>query len=164
MKNLKFNVTENGLEITMTKTIKNQRSSGLHIEESVEDRNNRRGYICDVISSFSNRIIASLTRRAEAMEENFMNHIDDCFAIDGKVINWKRKDGTTGKFYIQDFQKIEETIAMLKRGEYWRFINDIDSVTQVIEGFINDTEQDHSDEGQFRYSEFAHILTSFHKR
>jgi hypothetical protein len=164
MKNLKFNVTENGLEITMTKTIKNYQSTGFEKEETVEERNNRRGYICDLIGSFSPRIIASLTRRMEAMEENLMNHIDDCTGHNGKVISWKRKDGTIGTFHINDFTVIQETISMLQRGEFWRFINDVHSVTQVIEGLINDTEQDHSDSGQFRYSELSHILTKFHSR
>lgn len=162
MKNFKFNVTENGLEITITKTIKNYQSTGFE-KETVEERNNRRGYICDLIGSFSPRIISSLTRRMEAMEENLMNHIEDCTGHNGKVISWKRKDGTIGTFNLEDFEKIQETISMLQHGEFWRFINDVPSVTQVIEGLINDTEQDHSDSGRFRYSELSHILTKFHK-
>lgn len=161
MKNLKFNITENGVEVTMTKTINNKKSTGFTLDP-IDERNRKRGYICDVIGSFHKRLIASLTRRIEACQQNLLNHIDSDSIIchnDDKIY-WIRKDGSEGMFSINSFNIMENAIAQLKTGHYWQFANDINAVEQTVKALLNDTEQDHSDSGTFRYSELVSVLTS----
>ena len=157
MKNIKFQNTENGLSISITQTIKNYEPTGFEISP-VEERNNHRGYTCDVIGAFSQRLIASLERRMQACQNNLLNHLEDCVSHHGEVITWVRKDGTQGSFSIKSFEVMEKAIAILKGGAWQKFINNGYMLEQSIKALMNDTEQDHSDTNGFRYSELVSVL------
>ena len=159
MKNVKFNITENGLVVTLNTTIPNLEPSGLQMSD-YDARQLRRAYVCDIIGAFSQRLIASLTRRIEACQNNLLNHLEDCKAHNGQLITWSRKDGTQGRFSIASFETMEKAICTLKKCAWWEFANKREMVEQAIKALLNDTEQNHSDCGGFRYSELGSTLLS----
>lgn len=159
MKNIKFQNTENGLSLCITQTIPNFEPTGFEMSD-YEARQSRRGYICDIVGAFSMRLIASLTRRMQACQNNLLNHLEECVAHNGQVITWTRKDGSQGSFSIVSFEAMEKAVLSLKKGAWWEFATNKLMVDQTIKALLNDTEQDHSDAGSFRYSELCSILLS----
>ena len=159
MKNIKFQNTENGLSLCITQTIPSFESTGFEMSD-YEVRQSRRAYVCDVIGAFSERLITSLTRRMEACQTNLLNHLEECVAHNGQVITWTRKDGSQGSFSIVSFEIMEKAICTLKKCAWWEFATNKMIVDQTIKALLNDTEQDHSDCGGFRYSELCSLLLS----
>jgi hypothetical protein len=96
----------------------------------------------------------------EACQSNLLNHLEDCVAHDAQVITWTRKDGTQGGFSIVSFEVMEKAVCALKKGAWWEFATKKEMVDQTIKALLNDTEQDHSDCGGFRYSELCSTLIS----
>lgn len=159
MKNIKFQNTENGLVVSIIQTVKNFEPTGFEMSE-YEIKRSRRAYVCDIIGAFSERLIAAIKRRMEACQNNLLNHLEDCVSHNGQVISWIRKDGTTGSFSVVSFEIMEKAVASLKKGAWWEFATNKLMVDQTIKALLNDTEQDHSDAGSFRYSELCSVLLS----
>lgn len=159
MKNIKFQNTENGLSISITQTIPNFEPTGSKMSD-FEVRLSRRAYVSDIIGAFSERLIVSIERRMEVCQNNLLNHLEDCVSHNGQAISWIRKDGTQGSFSIVSFETMEKAVASLKKGTWLEFATNKMMVDQTIKALLNDTEQDHSDAGSFRYSELCSTLLS----
>ena len=157
MERINFENTANGLVLSFDVTIPNYVPTGF---EANEPHSVREGFISDIIGSFSKLLIGSLKRRMSACRTNLLNHLENCTAHNGQVITWKRKDGSEGSFSIVSFQTMESAILCLQQGCYLEFSKNKSYVEQTIKALMNDTEQDHSNSGEFRYSELVSILLS----
>lgn len=123
------------------------------------------GYAYDLLGSFSDRLIASLERRMKACFTNLINHIDDIEYSDGcGQIIYRRKDGSFGKFNVPSYNVMKDAINQLKDGKWKSFLDGGMYIEQTLKAFLNDTEQDHSDEGSFKYSELVSLLCEFYAK
>lgn len=129
--------------------------------DSMETR--RKAYTYDLIGSFSTRIIASLERRMKACQENLIRHLDDVeYSDDCGHIVYRRKDGSTGTFNVPSFNAMKDAVKALKKSFWKDFLNNPIWIDQTIKALLNDTEQDHSDCGGFKYSELVSMLCELH--
>ena len=112
----------------------------------------------DIIGAFSPRIIASLERRMQACQRNLLNHLEDIEYNDGHHICWRRKDGSSGDFNIPSFQAMQDAIENLNHSRFAIFVKNKVWIDQTLKALLNDTEQDHSDAGGFKYSQLVSIL------
>lgn len=112
----------------------------------------------DIIGAFSPRIIASLERRIQACQRNLLNHLEDIEYNDGMHICWCRKDGTSGSFNIPSFNAMKDCVSAFQHSNFADFCKKRGWIDQTLKALLNDTEQDHSDMGGFRYSELISIL------
>lgn len=126
-------------------------------------RSNRVGYNMDLLGAFSKRIIASLQRRMNACLNNLQNHIDDIVYCDeiGSIL-YKRKDGSHGKFNLLSYIWMGDCVSALKRSDYKTVLGEYGWIDQIIKALLNDSEQDHSDEGIFKYSDLVSLLMEIH--
>ena len=157
MKTTVFNETEKNIEMHFTLLIpkKSGKSVGFDL-----DKVRQRGTILmiDVIKAFSPRIIASLERRMQACQRNLLNHLEDIEYNDGMHICWSRKDGTGGDFNIPSFKAMQDAVKALEHSCFKDFCTRRSWIDQTLKALLNDTEQDHSDMGGFRYSQLVSIL------
>jgi hypothetical protein len=121
-------------------------------------RVNALGYMLDMIGAFSPRIISSLQRRMAACQQLLIAHLEDVEYNDGKHICWHRKDGTSGCFNIPSFRAMQDCVKALENSRFKEFTQKKVWIDQVLKALLNDTEQDHSDSGVFRYSQLVSTL------
>ena len=159
MKTTVFNETEKNVEMSFTLLI--PKKSGKPAGSDFDlDKARQRGIalMMDIIGAFSPRIIASLERRMQACQSLLINHINDIEYNDGQHICWRRKDGTGGDFNIPSFQAMQDCIKALEHSCFKDFCKNKAWIDQTLKALLNDTEQDHSDCGGFRYSQLVSIL------
>ena len=132
---------------------KQQRGSDFDLDK---ERLKGEEYCQEVIKAFSKRIIASLERRMKACQDLLIRHLDDIEYSDeqGHII-YRRKDGTCGNFNVASFQKMQYIVDHF---DVDVVLNDSMILDQILKALLNDTEQDHSDVGKFKYSELISIL------
>lgn len=159
MKTTSFVETENSVKMSFELLI--PKKSGKPAGSDFDlDKEHQRGValMMDIIGTFSPRIIKSLERRMQACQRNLLNHLEDIEYNDGKYICWRRKDGTGGDFNIQSFQAMQDCVKALEHSCFKEFCTEKDWIDQTLKALLNDTEQDHSDMGGFRYSQLVSIL------
>lgn len=159
MKTTVFNETEKNVEMSFTLLI--PKKSGKPAGSDFDlDKARQRGIalVIDVIGAFSPRIITSLERRMQACQRNLLNHLEDIEYNDGIHICWRRKDGTGGDFNIPSFKAMQDCIKALEHSCFKDFCKNKLWIDQTLKALLNDTEQDHSDCGGFRYSQLVSIL------
>ena len=155
-----FNNDEKNLEMNLTLLIPHKLGKEVSESEICEiDREHRN---CDMIGSFSDVIIASLERRMNACQNNLINHISDITYNDGCQIVWKRKDNSRGNFNVPSFKNMQDCVKALEQGCQKAVLNNPAWIDQILKAFLNDTVQDHSDKGGFRYSELISLLMEIH--
>ena len=158
MKNsLSFAETENSLNfiLSLPKQYGKPAGSDFDIDKA---KARGLGIMLDIVGAFSPRIIDSLQRRMKACQQLLINHIDDIEYNDGMHICWRRKDGTGGNFNIPSFEAMQNCIKALEKSDFKMFCTRRSWIDQVLKALLNDTEQDHSDMGGFRYSQLVSIL------
>ena len=159
MKVTTFAETNDNLEMTLTLSIpkKSKRAAGSDFDL---DKQRAKGlaFMMDVIGAFSPRIIASLTRRMNACQQLLVNHLNDIEYNDGRHICWARKDGQFGNFNVDSFKAMQDTVKAFEHSCFKEFCTKKPWIDQVLKALLNDTEQDHSDMGGFRYSQLVSIL------
>ena len=159
MKNTTFSETEKDVLMSFDLLIpkKSGKPAGLDFDLDKE-RQRAIALMIDIIGAFSPRIIASLERRMQACQRNLLNHLEDIEYNDGRHICWRRKDGTGGDFNIPSFEAMQNCIKALEKSDFKMFCTKRFWIDQVLKALLNDTEQDHSDMGGFRYSQLVSIL------
>lgn len=163
MKNANFVETEKNVEMSFTLLI--PKKSGKPVGSDFDlDKVRQRGIalMMDIIGAFSPRIIASLERRMQACQRNLLNHLEDIEYNDGQHICWRRKDGTGGDFNIPSFEAMQNCVKALEKSDFKMFCTRKPWIDQTLKALLNDTEQDHSDMGGFRYSQLVSILCELH--
>ena len=120
-------------------------------------------YTWDLLGSFSDRLIASLERRMQACQELLIRHLNDVeYSDDCGHIVYRRKDGTCGTFNVSSFNLMKDAVKALKQSCWRDFLKNPWWADQTLKALLNDTEQDHSDEGKFKYSEIVSLLCEIH--
>lgn len=91
--------------------------------------------------------------------QNLTRHVADIEYCDmfGHIV-FARKDGTKGNFNVSSYSVMMDTIETLQNGNWRHFLNNGAMIEQTLKALLNDTEQDHSDEGPFKYSELISLL------
>lgn len=157
MKNVSFVETENNVKMSFELLI--PKKSGKGADGDIDFYRQRAfARMLDIIGAFSPRIIASLQRRMQACQKNLLNHLDEIEYNDGFSICWRRKDGSGGTFNIPSFKAMQDATKALEMSCFKSFVQEKLWIDQTIKALLNDTEQDHSDMGGFRYSELVSIL------
>lgn len=152
-------LTENGISFQIP-FVNKQAGSDFDLDKA---RMRNLGYAYDLLGSFSARLIASLERRMKACFTNLINHINDIEYSDGcGQIIYQRKDGSFGKFNVTSYNIMDNAISLLKDGKWKQFLESGIYLDQTLKALLNDTEQDHSDEGSFKYSELVSLLCEFY--
>lgn len=120
-------------------------------------------YAWDLLGSFSKRLIASLERRMKACRENLIRHIDNIEYSDecGHIV-YVRKDGTRGTFNVSSYECMQQAVKALKQSCWKEFMHNPFWADQTLKALLNDTEQDHSDEKNLKYSELVSLLCEVH--
>jgi len=159
MKTTVFNETEKNVEMSFTLLIPKKFGKPAGSDFDL-DKARQRGIaiMMDIIGAFSPKLIASLERRMQACQRNLLNHLEDIEYNDGMHICWRRKDGTGGDFNIPSFQAMQDCVKALEHSCFKEFCTKKAWVDQTLKALLNDTEQDHSDMGGFRYSQLVSIL------
>lgn len=166
MRETKFQIHQENKYTEMEMTIQipfcNKQKSGSDFDL---DRARKRSdaYAFDLLGSFSKRLIASLERRMQACQENLIRHLDDIEYSDecGHIV-YVRKDKSRGTFNVPSFNAMKDAIKALKQNCWRNFIHNSMWADQTLKALLNDTEQDHSDEGCFKYSEIVSLLCEIH--
>lgn len=163
MKNANFVETEKNVEMSFTLLIPKKFGKPVGSDFDL-DKARQRGIalMMDIIGAFSPRIIASLERRMQACQRNLLNHLEDIEYNDGQQICWRRKDGTGGDFNIPSFEAMQDCVKALEKSDFKVFCTKKLWIDQTLKALLNDTEQDHSDMGGFRYSQLVSILCELH--
>ena len=149
---------ENGeLQLTISIPVKkDQEADGLTIAQV-------RAISCDILGSFSKRIIASLERRMSACMEKLMNHFDTAFTYPyGGQIFYRAKNNRLEAFNLPTYEGMEECIEALKHSRFAEVLDNSMWVDQILKALLNDPEQDHSDAGCFKYSQLVSLLMECH--
>lgn len=140
----------------------NKRGSDNDIDLS-ELRRKREARNWDLLGTFSERIIDSLERRMRACQENLIRHLDDVvYSDEAGCIVYSRKDGSEGKFNTISFNAMKDCVKALKQSCWIGVLENPFWIDQIIKALLNDTEQDHSDKGVFKYSELISLLCEIH--
>jgi hypothetical protein len=158
MKNsLSFAETENSLNfiLSLPKQYGKPAGSDFDIDKA---KARGLGVMLDIVGAFSPRIICSLQRRMKACQQLLINHIDDIEYNDGMHICWRRKDGKCGEFNIPSYRAMQDAIKALEHSCFKEFCTKKVWIDQTMKALLNDTEQDHTDMGGFRYSQLVSIL------
>lgn len=157
MKTTNFVETEKNIEMSFTLLIPKKYGKGA---DGDIDTFRQRAFarMLDIIEAFSPRLIASIERRMQACQRNLLNHLEDIEYNDGMHICWRRKDGTGGDFNIPSFRAMQDCIEALEHSCFKDFCKNKAWIDQTLKALLNDTEQDHSDCGRFRYSQLISIL------
>lgn len=158
VKNTTFNQTEKNVEMSFILLIP-KKFGGKGADGDIDSFKQRAfTKMLDVIGAFSPRLIASLERRMQACQSLLIAHINDIEYNDGNHICWKRKDGTGGDFNVPSFQAMQDAVKALENLCFKEFCTKKVWIDQTLKALLNDTEQDHSDCGRFRYSQLVSIL------
>ena len=159
MKNTTFSETEKGVLMSFDLLIPKKFGKPAGSDFDL-DKVHQRGIalMMDIIGAFSPRIIASLERRMQACQRNLLNHLEDIEYNDGQHICWRRKDGTGGDFNVPSFKAMQDAVKALEHSCFREFCTKKVWIDQTLKALLNDTEQDHSDCGGFRYSQLVSIL------
>ena len=159
MKTIVFNETEKNVEMSFTLLIpkKSGKPAGSDFDLD-KARQKDVALMIDIVGAFSPRIIASLTRRMNACQNLLINHINDIEYNDGMHICWRRKDGQYGDFNVPSYTAMQDAIKVLELSRFKEFVTKKIWIDQTLKALLNDTEQDHSDMGGFRYSQLVSIL------
>jgi hypothetical protein len=157
--NTTFSETENSVLMSFDLLIPKKSGKPAGSDFDLDKTHQRRvALMMDIIGAFSQRIIASLERRMQACQRNLLNHLEDIEYNDGRHICWRRKDGTGGDFNVPSFQAMQDTVKALEHSCFKEFCTKKVCIDQTLKALLNDTEQDHSDMGGFRYSQLVSIL------
>lgn len=157
MKNTNFVETENSIKMSFELLIPKKYGKGADGDiDSFKQRVFAK--MLDIIGTFSPRLIKSLERRMQACQRNLLSHLEDIEYNDGHHICWRRKDGTSGDFNVPSFQAMQDCVKALEHSCFKDFCKNKAWVDQTLKALLNDTEQDHSDCGGFRYSQLVSIL------
>ena len=157
-------MTENGIQMTCQIGInycnKQQHGSDFDIDAM---RQRSKGYALDLIGAYSPILIASLERRMRACEENLIRHLDDIEYADncGHIV-YVRKDKTRGNFNVPSFNAMKDAVKALHQSQFKSFFENKIWIDQTLKALLNDTEQDHSDIGQLKYSDLVSFLCEAH--
>lgn len=137
-----------------------QKGQDFDIDKS---RKRAEAYLFDLIGSFAPRMIASLKRRMRACQDNLIRHFNDIEYSDefGHIV-YRRKDGSTGTFNVQSFNSMQEAVQALAQSRWREFKDNLIWIDQTLKALLNDTEQDHSDCGQLKYSDLVSFLCEAH--
>ena len=162
MKTTVFNETEKNVEMSFTLLIPKKTWAEVSEDEIREIEKSRDLRNCDMISSFSDLIIASLERRMTACQNNLINHISDITYNDGCHIVWKKKNGGRGNFNVPSLKNMQDCVKALEQGCQKAVLDNPAWIDQILKALLNDTEQDHSDKGGFPYSELISLLMEIH--
>lgn len=159
MKNTTFSETEKGVLMSFDLLIPKKFGKPAGSDFDL-DKVRQRGIalMMDIIGAFSPRIIASLERRMQACQRNLLNHLEDIEYNDGMHICWRRKDGTGGDFNVPSFKAMQDAVKALEHSCFREFCTKKVWIDQTLKALLNDTEQDHSDCGGFRYSQLVSVL------
>ena len=155
--NISFAETENSLNFILSLPKKYGKPAGSDFDVD-KAKVQGLGVMLDIVGAFSPRIIESLTRRMNACQNLLMNHIYDIEYNDGQHICWKRKDGQYGDFNVPSYTAMQDAIKVLELSRFKEFVTRKTWIDQTLKALLNDTEQDHSDMGGFRYSQLVSIL------
>ena len=118
----------------------------------------------EAISFFRFRLIESLKRRKKACLKVLINHLDDIDYCDGNgTIHWI-KEGKYGTFNVGTYEGIDKIIETLAKNNVKSFLDDPFSVDQTLKALLNDTEQNHEDEGNIKYSKLVSVLCLYHAK
>lgn len=161
MQNITFVETENNVVMSFGLGLFIPKKLGKGADGDIDLSKQRafaRARMIDIIKAFSPRIIASLERRMQACQRNLLNHLEDIEYNDGRHICWHRKYGTSGNFNIPSFNAMKDCVKTLRQSNFTDFCKKGVWVDQTLKALLNDTEQDHSDMGGFKYSELVSIL------
>lgn len=153
-----FVETEKNLEMSFTMLIsKVNKQAGSDFDL---DKVRTRGLVVmeEIIKAFAPRIIASLVRRMNACQSLLISHINDIEYNDGRHIYWRRKDGTCGNFNVPSFEAMQDCVKALENLCFKEFTTKKSWIDQVLKALLNDTEQDYSSVGEYRYSQLVSIL------
>ena len=154
-----FNETEKNIEMSFTLLIPKKSGKPTGSDFDLDKvRQKSIALMMDIIGAFSPRIIASLERRMQACQSLLIAHINDIEYNDGHHICWCRKDGTGGDFNVPSFQAMQDAVKALEHSCFKEFCTKKLWIDQSLKALLNDTEQDHSDCGGFRYSQLVSIL------
>ena len=160
MKNTNFNITENGIKMSLTIGInycnKQQHGSDFDVDRA---RTRCINYSLDLIGAYSPILIASLMRRMQACEQNLIRHLDDIEYADncGHIV-YVRKDRTRGQFNVFSFEAMKNAVKALQQSEFKAFVKNKIWIDQTLKALLNDTEQHHDDLKEFKYSELISLL------
>ena len=159
MKNTTFSETEKGVLMSFDLLIPKKYGKPAGSDFDIDKAKARGlGMMLNIVGAFSPRIINSLQRRMQACQSLLINHINDIEYNDGMHICWYRKDGTGGDFNIPSFQAMQDAVKALEHSCFKEFCTKKVWIDQTLKALLNDTEQDHSDMGGFRYSQLVSIL------
>lgn len=159
MKTTIFNETEKNVEMSFTLLIPKKFGKPAGSDFDLDKIRQRAiTLMLDIIRAFSPRLIASLERRMQACQRNLLNHLEDIEYNDGMHICWRRKDGSSGDFNVPSFKAMQDCIKALEHSCFRDFCKNKAWIDQTLKALLNDTEQDHSDCGKFRYSQLVSIL------
>ena len=152
--------TEMNLTVQIPFCNKQQHGSDFDLDR---ERKKAESYLFDLIGSFSKRIIASLERRMKACQENLIKHLDDVEYSDewGHIV-YARKDGSHGTFNVPSFNLMQDAVKALKQSDWKGFTSNHWFIDQTLKALLNDTEQDHSDAGCFKYSDLVSAICELH--
>ena len=158
MKNTNFVETANSVRMSFELSIPKKFGEPVVNLNLDEARQASQALMMDIIGAFSPRLIASLERRMQACQRNLLNHLEDIEYNDGRHICWRRKDGTGGDFNVPSFEAMQDCVKALKDSSFSEFLKQKLWIDQTLKALLNDTEQDHSDMGGFRYSQLVSLL------
>lgn len=156
--NSNFNVerTENGTVVSFLLPTREPS------EADVMTPNQVRAVYMDIIGVFSQRIIASLERRMEACRKKLFEHLATAFTDPHGIQIGYMAGNRLETFNMPSYKAMEDCITALQSGAYGDVIECQAWVDQIVKALLNDTEQDHSDAGQFKYSQLVSMLASLH--
>ena len=139
---------------------KRQKGSDFDIDKCCKQRE---AWLFDLIGSYRDVIIASLERRMQSCQNNLIRHIGDVVESDeyGHIV-YRRKDSSEGNFNTYSFNEMQDAVKALKQSCWREYINNPFWIDQTIKAFLNDTVQDHSDKGIFKYSDLVSFLCEVH--
>lgn len=166
MENTTFKINRENKNIEMVMSVQipfcNKQKAGSDFDVD-RVRTHAKAFSFDLLGSFSKRLIASLERRMQACQKNLLAHICDIeYADECGHIVYVRKDGTRGTFNMPSFKSMQLAILALKQSRWGDFMSNPIWVDQTLKALLNDPEQDHSDEGKFKYSEIVSLLCEVH--
>lgn len=137
-----------------------QKGSDFDLDQIRKKRESRNW---DILGTFSKRIISSLERRMYACQENLVRHLDDVvYSDEAGCILYSRKDGSEGNFNTHSFNAMKDCVTAFKQSRWRDILSNPFWIDQILKALLNDTEQDHRDEGQLKYSNLISLLCEIH--
>lgn len=150
---MKIEIKNNAVEITTTIPLM-MNDEGLRVCDPIK--------ALDIIVTFSPYIIELLSKRMEACMKLLRAHVNDVIFNNGYTIAWRRKDNSIGYFNAPSYQVMEEAVKLLKDGEYNKYMKSLPMIDQTIKAIMNDPDLDHSDRGNYKFSQLVSVLCEIH--